>query len=236
MLSNSQQKLLRKLSSKKYRHQYALFIAEGRKVVQELLASGLEPEFIISSSKIDFNEEAIVVSEEELKRWSQLETPDQIIGVFNFPKFQNRESDTVLILDEINNPGNLGTIVRTCDWFGISKVYCAHGTVDVYNAKSIQSTMGSIARVELIYDDKETILKEVQEKGYDLYCAHMSGTPFNNLELGAKKALVMGSESHGPANMWLQNACAITIPKIGDSKVESLNVAIATAIILSSWY
>lgn len=235
MLSNSQEKLLRKLANKKYRNQFELFIAEGRKVVEDLINAGLKYEFLMASSPLSFTTDAITVSKDQLNTFSQLETSDEVLGVFKYPTFLAEESSIVLILDEVRNPGNLGTIIRSCDWFGVKKIYCTKGTVDQYNAKTVQSTMGSIARVQVEYATSEEVLEELKEGGYQIYSADMQGVHYKEVRTESKKALVMGSESHGPSNFWKGNSLAVTIPKGSDSEIESLNVAVATSIILSNW-
>lgn len=233
MLSRSQQKLLRKLSAKKYRQQYQMFVAEGRKVVREILREGLKPEFLLATAESEFAEEAIIVSQKELEEWSSLEVPDQVLGVFPFPKVQEEIPDLVVVLDGIKDPGNLGTIIRTCDWFDIHKVYCTTGTTDVFNAKTVQSTMGSIARVRVRYASNEEILAELNSAGYRILCADMDGESVSEIKHIAKTVLVMGSESHGPSEFWKHHSQRITIPRKGNSQAESLNVAVAAAIILS---
>lgn len=234
MLSRSQEKLLRKLRSRKYRWEYRLFVAEGRKVVTELLQE-LEPRFLITDSKTGWKEySALQVGSDVLKAHSSLDTPDEVLGVFPFPEASPMNSHTVLILDGLRDPGNLGTIMRTCEWFGLQTIYCTPGTVDVFNAKTVQSTMGSIARVGVEYLPEQEILDTLKAGGYDLLCADMVGADIAEVAIPSRTALIMGSESHGPSDFWKQNAQLVTIPRKGNSKAESLNVAIATAILLSA--
>ncbi len=232
MLSRSQQKLLRKLSSKKYRYQYRMFLAEGRKVVSELLDEGVKLEFLMALPSSGFASKGVEVSEAELKKWSSLEVADEVIAVFHFPEVPQAEEGITLVLDGIKDPGNLGTILRTSDWFGISRIYCSTGTVDIFNPKTVQSTMGSIGRVRVEYLSNEHIYDRLHSGGYELLCADMEGEPFQTLQSGGRTAIVMGSESHGPSDFWKNHARGITIPRKGNSRAESLNVAVATAIIL----
>lgn len=234
MLSRTQQKLLRKLGSKKYRHQYKMFVAEGRKVLSDLLREGLSLEFLICTEGSDFEKMGTTVTAEVLKEWSNLETPDEVLAVFRFPEIGNPYSSLLLILDGVKDPGNLGTILRTCDWFGVTHVYCTSGTVDYYNPKVVQSTMGSIGRIQIHNLNQEQILEELQQRGFHFICAEMDGVPVGEFESTAPIALVMGSESHGPSDFWKKNAQAITIPRKGNSKVESLNVGVAAAILISA--
>lgn len=232
MLSRSQQKLLRKLRSRKYRWEMRLFIAEGRKVVQELLEAGLKPELLLAAEASSLADSAeVVMPAAELQSWSQLEQADEVIGVFPFPEVAHREGKLTLILDQLRDPGNLGTLIRTADWFGCSRIFCTTGSVDVFNPKTVQGSMGSIARVEVSYAEPEEILQKLQAD--HLLCADMEGEALNELEVEGNIALVLGSESHGPSEFWKTYARSITIPRKGNSQTESLNVAIAGAICMA---
>jgi TrmH family RNA methyltransferase len=234
MLSRSQQKLLRKLSSKKYRQQYGLFVAEGRKVVAELLAESLKPEWLAAIPQSEFAKQAIEVTEQELKELTNLEKADEVIGVFALPQVQVKDSKLKVVLDGIKDPGNLGTIIRTCDWFGVQEVYCTIGTTDIYNPKTVQSTMGSIARVRVNYLSNEDIFRVLNNDEAELICADMEGTQLKDFSTNRNVALVMGSESHGPSAYWKERCTGVTIPRKGNSKTESLNVGVAAGIFLEA--
>jgi TrmH family RNA methyltransferase len=231
MLSHTQQSLLRKLLSRKHRWREGLFIAEGRKVVKDLLAAGMIPKFLVAEEDSPWPPDITVfLNSAELKKWSQLETADEVLGVFPFPEAKdNLSSEIVLILDEIRDPGNLGTILRTCDWFGVKQVICTKGTTDVLNSKSVQGSMGSIARVNVRYANAKEIISELADTR-KIYCADMQGVPLNELKPQYPLALVLGSETRGPSQIWKEHGEAITIPSKGEA--ESLNVAIAGAVIL----
>lgn len=235
MVGKSVEKLLRKLRSRKYRWEHGLFVAEGPKVVGDLINSGLKAENLITCDPGLAEEYSVVlIDEKEFKNLSQLETANNILAIFHFPEFQNiSRPDNVLVLDKINDPGNLGTIIRTSHWFGTELIYCVKGTADIYNAKCIQSTMGSIAGVKVIYGTEEEILKELES--YQLWIADMSGeNVFTIREQKGKNAYIMGSESHGPSSFWKDQGRKITIPKrVKKGEIESLNVAQATAVILA---
>lgn len=230
MPSLSAQKLIRKLRQRKYRWQEALFVAEGPKLVQDLIDSGLSPEALWSTAEFPGAE---ALSEEELKKLSHLSSPNQVLALFPFPKFVDPQQERILILDGINDPGNLGTLLRTADWFGFRKVICTEGTADVFNAKTVQSTMGSLARLEISYQS----ISEIQAtfKDWSIFVADMNGTDFKDLEASQirKLALVMGSESHGPSAEWQdKGASTITIQRPADSNIDSLNVGIAGGILM----
>ncbi|AEV32503.1 rRNA methylase [Owenweeksia hongkongensis DSM 17368] len=235
MLSRTTEKLLRKLTTRKYRWQLKMFIAEGRKVVQELLDEGLHLEHLIIKEGSSFvHNSGMVIPVKEFEKLSQLDTADEVIAIFRFPEVKRELGNRVVILDKINDPGNLGTIIRTCDWFGITQIFCTTGTVDAYNSKTVQSTMGSAGRVNVSYASEVEILEELKAQDFSFWCADMEGENLNEAEVPQKMALVMGSESHGPSDFWRKNSQRVTIPRKGKSKTESLNVAIATAIILGN--
>lgn len=235
MVSNSVGKLIRKLHAKKYRVQYGMFMAEGPKVVKDLINAGLKAQHLITTNLDDwYGHKPVEVTQEELKIFSTLETPNQVLGIFSIPKIDSRLSDIILVLDGIKDPGNLGTIIRTCDWFGITKVYCTNGTVDLYNSKTVQSTMGSIAKVSVEYKMDEEIMEDIPNS-YDWVVADMKGESLSDFKRSQKLVLIMGGESHGPSGFWKDKAKALTIPKLGDSAIDSLNVAVATSVILGKF-
>lgn len=233
MLSHSQQTLLRKLSSRKHRWRERRFVAEGRKVVSELLAASLKPRFLLAEQGTAWQEQgAIMLPAQEFRQWSNLESADEVLGVFQFPEFaEDKFPELVVVLDEVRDPGNLGTIIRTCDWFGVKRIYCVKGCTDVYNAKSIQSSMGSVARVEVIYDSAQNIYSELSGE-YQLVCADMKGNSLTAWNPEYPIALVLGSESHGPSEFWRKRSDLVSIPAAPGAGAESLNVAIAGAVIL----
>ncbi len=234
MLSNTVEKLIRKLRQKKYRYEYGLFVAEGPKVVEELIKAGLTVKHLFAVDHTVWEAYgAQSIERRKLNDISQLDTPNGVLGVFEFPQYKSCETSKIkIILDRVNDPGNLGTIIRTSDWFGVDKIYCTTGTTDVFNAKCVQSTMGSIARVEIEYLEEKEIEKITEN--HTLLVADMEGMNINYMKFDFEEVfLVMGSESHGPSDFWKERAQKITIPKTGESPVESLNVAVATAIILS---
>lgn len=231
MPSLSAQKVIRKLRQRKYRWQEERFVAEGPKLVEDLIQSGLQPEQVWSTQAIDGAEE---ISEELLAKLSHLSTPNQVLAIFPFPKFKAQEQDPILILDGINDPGNLGTLLRTADWFGFKRVICTTGTADIYNAKAVQSTMGSLARLEIQYLSVDGILSQFPNHRY--LVAEMEGQDFKSIANTEKPiALVMGSESHGPDAQWQNQAEYITIPRPTSSGIDSLNVGIAAGILMNEF-
>tara|TARA_Y100000034_G_scaffold105927_1_gene133746 strand:- start:87170 stop:87961 length:792 start_codon:yes stop_codon:yes gene_type:complete len=237
-LSKNQLKLITSLGQKKYRTKHQLFIAEGIKVVNELLNSTLCLHRLFCTEDLNFDvprDQVQIISEAELKRISSLKTPNKILGVFEIPEPSLIDtSQLILALDAINDPGNLGTIIRLCDWFGIEHLLCSKDTVDAYNQKVVQASMGSLTRVNLHYVDLNESLKNLN---VPIYCTQMNGENIYSSELSEKGVLVMGNEANGISDAILQLADRkIAIPQFGDvQKTESLNVATATAVCLSEF-
>lgn len=238
MVSKNQIKLITSLEQKKFRQKNKLFIAEGVKVIQELLLSNFELEHLYVTEPIFENtsEKLItVISESDLKRISCLSTPNNCLALFKIPEDKSiDESGLVIALDDIRDPGNFGTIIRLCDWFGIRQIICSEQTVDVYNPKVIQATMGSVARVNVSYVDLAQYLKNNKKTVFGTF---MNGKNVYQETLSADGILVLGNEANGISKeVEKQVAQRLAIPRFGKiKKTESLNVATATAIFLSEF-
>lgn len=236
ILSNNHQKLITSLSQKKYRQKHQLFIAEGVKVVRELLESSFELEIIFSTeSEFSSLDCFIQVSDQELKKISSLKTPNKVLALFKIPSQKKVNSSGLIVaLDTINDPGNLGTIIRLCDWFGVEQLVCSQDTVDCYNSKVVQATMGSLARVSISYLNLSEYLQTVS---IPIFIADMDGVNIHKSKLPASAILVMGNEANGVSDRLKQLISnKISIPRYGNSnQVESLNVATATAILLNEF-
>jgi TrmH family RNA methyltransferase len=240
MLSKSKAKYIQSLGHKKFRDEEALFIAEGDKVVSEILnevPASVTEVFAVKEwinrhahllNKINFLE----VTPEELERISQLTTPNQVLAVVKeMPRKEPFPANgkITLVLDCIQDPGNLGTIIRIADWFGIDQVVCSKISADVYNPKVVQATMGSFARMPVFYTDIEEWLKKQRTC---IYAATLDGENILFMNRLKEGIILIGNESKGIRENLLQFAnVRITIPRIG--KAESLNAAVATGIILS---
>ncbi|CAM1342435.1 TrmH family RNA methyltransferase [Tenacibaculum aestuarii] len=237
-LSKNNIKLITSLQQKKYRQKHGLFVAEGVKVVNELLASSLEVEHIFSvdeSFEASKKYEITLISESELKKVSTLKSPNKVLGLFKVPKEKEINQDKFMVaLDGVNDPGNLGTIIRLCDWFGVTELVCSKNTVDCYNQKVVQSTMGSLTRVNISYVDLQDFLSNSK---LPVFTADMDGENVYTSSLPEKAVLVMGNEANGISPEIAQTVKhALTIPRFGDlQQTESLNVATATAILLSEF-
>ena len=235
-LSKNHLKLITSLSQKKYRHKYKLFIVEGIKVVQEFLNSSHELEILFSTeSSFSYLDSFIEVSEQELKKISSLKTPNKVLALFKIPVEKCRNTSGLIVaLDAINDPGNLGTIIRLCDWFGVDQLLCSKETVDCYNTKVVQSSMGSLTRVAIFYIDLKEYLTSVS---IPVFIADMDGDNIYEMKPPTSAVIVMGNEANGISNSIKQIVSTkISIPRYGNSQLtESLNVATATAILLSEF-
>jgi TrmH family RNA methyltransferase len=236
MVSKSQLKLITRLNKKKYRQQERLFIAEGIKTIHELLNSPLTLHQVFTTRSFNFDaKKETIVTNAELKKISLLSTPNQALAIFEIPESKPiQENQLVLALDDVRDPGNMGTIIRLCDWFGIQDLVCSASTVDCYNPKVIQATMGSITRVNVSYINLEGFLKETK---MDVFGAFMEGNNVYKTTLPNHAVLVLGNEANGISTSI--EACInkkISIPRFGVLQTtESLNVATATAILLSEF-
>lgn len=236
MLSKSQIKTITSLKQKKYRLQQGLFVAEGVKTINELIAShfSLQQLYTTNSFKIDANLET-VISENELKKISFLKTPNTALAVFKIPEPKPIKTNQLLVaLDNVRDPGNLGTIIRLCDWFGITDLVCNLETVDCYNPKVVQATMGSITRVNVSYLNLPEFLKSSQSP---IFGAFMEGENIYKSHLPRNGILVLGNEANGISiDIEQLITTKISIPRFGQlQSTESLNVATATAILLSEF-
>ena len=234
MVGKSQVKFIKSLQQKKYRNQHQMFVVEGVKMVKELLKTSYTTHVVYSTDEVFIAEfpEAIQISEADLKKISSLKTPNKVLGVFHMPTPEAVTFDNwVVALDDVRDPGNLGTIIRLCDWFGINHLLCSLQTVDCYNPKVLQATMGSITRVNLQYVDIKKALEAVK---VPVYGAFMEGEVVYTENLPQAGVLVMGNEANGiSAEIGNLITKKISIPQFGATTTESLNVATATAILLN---
>ena len=243
MLSKTHAKYIQSLHHKKFRDAEGAFIAEGNKVVSELLQSGkfkckellALPEWIDENEthvKNLYKEAVIPVTKMEMDKISALSTPGNVLAVFYrademLPDLKDK---ITLMLDTIQDPGNFGTIIRIADWFGVSNIICSNDTVEMYNPKVVQSTMGSLARINIIYTDLLQFIQ--QNKRIKIFAATLNGKTIAEIKPLKEAIIIIGNESKGISKELLDLATEkITIPKKGTA--ESLNAAVATGIILS---
>jgi len=238
MLPKSRYKLIASLQQKKYRTKNGLFVAEGLKVINELIRSPYKLSFICTTvdDDLDFNaDEIFQITDAELRKISFLKTPNKALAVFEIPEEAKiDDKGLTLVLDDVRDPGNLGTIIRLCDWFGVNQLICSENTVDCYNPKVVQATMGSIARVEVVYTNLAQFL---EEESRPIYASVMNGESIYKDNLAEDGVLIMGNEANGISSEIQQKSTQlITIPRFGKlQQTESLNVAMATSILLNEF-
>jgi len=241
MLGRSKIKYIQSLGQKKFRELEGTFIAEGPKVVEDLMESGTAiikqlyavKEWIKENKKLLVNTTVVEITDAELERISQLTTPNKVFAIVQ--QFEEDSAPVIknkitLALDGIQDPGNMGTLIRIADWFGIKQIICSKESADIYNPKVVQATMGSIARVKILYTDLELWLADQEDVG--IYAATLEGKSITAMKKITEGIIVIGNESKGINAAILKLATIkITIPKKG--KAESLNAAVAAGIILS---
>lgn len=247
MISKSLLKQIKALELKKFRNESGLFIAEGSKTVLDLLELGIKAEKLIATEEwlrehsVKSDCEVIVASDDEMKKASLLRTSQGVMAIFhqqhNVIDSTVPERELCLALDNVQDPGNLGTIIRIADWFGIENIYCSIGCVDAYNPKTVQATMGAIGRVKIHYINLPEFIKSLDKK-VPVYGTFLDGNDIYSGELSGNGLIIMGNEGNG-----ISEECGrlvserLLIPNYpaGRATSESLNVSVATAIICSEF-
>ena len=237
MLYKNQIKLIKSLTQKKYRQQYGLFTVEGIKGISEFLNSDYILDTLYTTQSV-FNAPkhlTVFISEEELQKVSALKTPNTALAIFRIPKPKSvKDNGLIIALDTINDPGNLGAIIRLCDWYNVLQIVCSKDTVDCYNQKVVQATMGSLARVNITYLDLEVYLNNYSNT---IFGTFMTGKNIYTTRLPNTGIIVFGNEANGISELLKTKIDKqLTIPQFGKQQsTESLNVANAVAIILSEF-
>lgn len=233
-ITKNEIKLIKSLGQKKARQQEQLFLVEGIKGIREFLDSEFELYQLFATEAI-FDAETRLISQKDLQRISTLKTANTALAIFKIPKQEPIiDASLVLALDDVRDPGNLGTIIRLCDWFGIEQLVCSLETVDCYNPKVVQATMGSLTRVHISYTNLEDYIRS---SNLETFGTFMDGISVYNGSLPKKGIIIMGNEANG-ISPEIENLISskIGIPRFGNLKAtESLNVATATAIVLSAF-
>lgn len=241
MLSKSQISFIKSLHQKKYRKENGFFLIEGIKSILEFLNSNYQVHSIYCTTKISSalpklkaNINLFEVTETELEKISTLQTPQGILALVHIPSkqainFKALKNSFSLVLDDVQDPGNFGTIIRTADWFGIKNVICSENTVEVYNPKTVQSTMGSLCRVNVIYTSLSDFLVKAN---LPIFGALLNGGNIYQTRWGTEGLILLGNEGHGISDLLLEKInIPVTIPSFGEA--ESLNVAVSAAIFCS---
>lgn len=241
MLSKSQISFIKSLHQKKYRKESGIFIIEGIKSITEFINSSYQLNSIYYTApyaallpKNLANIKLFEVNNAELEKISTLQTPQGILALVHIPAKQEINLNSLknsfsLVLDDIQDPGNFGTIIRTADWFGIKNVICSENTVEAYNPKTVQSTMGSLCRINVSYTNLSSFLSAVK---LPVFGAFLDGNNIYQTNWGKEGLILLGNEGHGINNILLEKVTTpVTIPRIG--MAESLNVAVSAAIFCS---
>lgn len=238
------------MSVKKQRDQLGLFLAEGPRMISDLIESGMCPSFLVGSDQWERTKdiqkrdiETIIITTDEFKKISLLKTPQHVLGIFQKPEYHLNNNainnSLALALDGIQDPGNMGTIIRLADWFGISDIICSIDTVDVYNPKVVQATMGALARVKIHYTDLKLYCIEYKKQAKNpIYGAFLDGKSIYSQQLYQKALIVMGNEGNGiRPDIETLISDRVTIPEFsnGTKAAESLNVGVATAVICAEF-
>lgn len=254
MISKNKMKYIHHLASKKFRMSNNIFVAEGFKIVGDLLSASFVPVYIAATSSwlkghkevtkqvVDIDE----VTDNELSRISFLDTPQQVLAVFKQPEYDVEVLSLLpnklsLVLDDVQNPGNMGTIIRLADWFGIENIICSAGCADIYNPKTVQATMGALARVRVSYVDLNVFFTNVRSaygSSFPIYGTFLDGDNIYDTSLSSEGIIVMGNEGRGVSTLverYVNSRLYIPNYPLGRTTSESLNVAIATAVVCAEF-
>ena len=234
--------LIRSLADKKGRTETGLFLAEGAKLVEEMLASELEVERVLAVGEAAqrFSGEAITL--QQMARITALKTPTEVVALVRIPRYtlsaEEVSRELILVLDGVQDPGNMGTILRLADWFGIRNVVCSPHSADCFNPKVVQATMGAISRVRVHYRPLEPFLEEMTAAGVPVYGTFLDGRNIYEARLSARGLIVMGNEGRGISEgvaRCVSDRLYIPPYPLGKPSSESLNVAVATAIVCAEF-
>lgn len=241
MLSKSQINFIRSLEQKKQRKALKLFLAEGVKIVNEIILSNYKIDSIFATKEwlknhigkllSKQNVKVFEIGTDELKKISLLNTPNQVVALVKIPEKQETPAGNLIVaLESIRDPGNMGTIIRICEWFAVDALLCSPDCVDIYNPKVIQATMGSFSRLNISEFDLRKLKSQFPE--HTLYAAVLDGQNINHCSKSEKAVIILGNESTGLSQELTKlSDFKITIPRFGNA--ESLNVAVACGIIVN---
>jgi TrmH family RNA methyltransferase len=240
MLSKAQVKYIQSLSQKKFRDESGQFLVEGTKIIKELIVE--QPDLVkaiyalpdwVSEHALLLKKANIIAdeaSEQDMEKISSLPSFSTAIAIIDKPELKIPEvGGIMLLLDGIQDPGNLGTIIRTADWFGVKHIICGDGTADCYNPKVVQATMGSVFRLNILYENLQVFIKE--HSNLPLITSSLDGIPINKATIQKDMLLIIGNESKG-VNKSIENLATSKVLIPGFGKAESLNAAVATGILL----
>lgn len=238
MITKNEVKFIKSLSKKSERTEAQMFVAEGDKLIYELIKSGLKIDTLYTTSRSDFSDSDEMISSDEMARISNLKSPPSSLALVEIPvRDVEFKGGLGVVLDNVQDPGNLGTIIRICAWYGVKQIFCSLDTADCFSPKVVQATMGAIGEVEIIYTDLEPFLKDQTSRKCRILGTFLeNSTPIYNVKNVTSDALlVMGNEGNG-ISVEVEEFVTdrIFLPSFGEPNcVESLNVAVATGIALS---
>lgn len=232
MLSKNQIKRYAKLKQKKFRELEGLYLAEGAKLVEDLIRRGAQAECIAVRQGVQNALSQATLAPEDFEKLSALDNPSGVLGVFKKNAFQTATVSWVLMLDGIRDPGNMGTLLRTADWFGLNRIVCSPDTVDCFNPKAVQASMGSVHAVSVEYT---ALSAYIEKEGLPVFGTFMEGAEISQTALPEKGILIMGNEGQGirPAII-PQITHKVSVVRHPKSQAESLNVATAAAICMAA--
>ncbi len=241
------------MKQKKFRTEHQQFIVEGVKVVKELLSSPYKvdalycleeykPELVLllDNTRSDKHPEPKIIIEQQLQKISNLDTTNSVLAVASIPKpsyaFHQFNTRLILALDTINDPGNLGTIIRTAAWFGIDSIICSPNTTDAWNPKAVQASMGALFRTNVVYADLKKIVEEYHKADVPVFATSLDGTDIYKTTLSSNGLIIIGNESHGvsPELLAMINT-KLLIPSFSSGVAESLNAAVAAGVVCSEF-
>lgn len=236
MVTNKQIKLIQSLQQKKFRKKEQLFVVEGKKMVEEAVQSNFEVVnvYATAAETFSFSHKVELVDQATMKKMSALKTPSTALALVRLPNMNETEITTnwSLGLEAVRDPGNLGTIIRTADWFGIETIYCSLDCVDIFNDKTVQASMGSIFRVKIVYTDLIPLVDAFSERQIPIYATLLEGQNIYNIEDTKAGLILMGNEGKGLTDT-LKTKATVPVHIPGKGKAESLNVAMATGIVMA---
>lgn len=245
-LSKAKASILSSLSVKKYREQHGMFLVEGFKIIEEVIKAGMEIKMLVglpeSLEKIDIDSNLKFETDQRtMEKLSNFNTASSIMAAVEIPQRQLRIEDLsdslTLAIDTVQDPGNFGTIIRICDWFGIRNIVCSNGSTDLYNPKVIQATMGAFLRVNIFYTDlPQFIVDYRQQTGLDCFGTFLEGDNIYGCSLPQNGLIVMGNEGNGISReVEAEITRKLFIPPFCDKHVESLNISMAAAIVCNEF-
>jgi len=237
-MTKADQKFIKQLQQKKYRKLHKAFVVEGLKSISDFLKAGFTPLHIYSTTILDeqLYSDFERITNRELRQISFLKHPHNALAVFKMKPVAGKiiSADFILALDNLQDPGNLGTIIRTADWFGIRQIVCSKDTVDCYNPKVVQATMGALANVSVIYTDLAVFLQETAKPVYGTF---LQGDNIYKTVFPAQAVVVIGNEGNG-IRPEIESLISrqITIPKSSSAMAESLNASVAAAVVMNEFF